>query len=168
MGQTYSLIRSLGLNSILSVMIDCSWFLCGLKIHVPLLCHWICHPNWYQPLHQNLHLLMNHPKKQFSISPFKRQSSILPAQISPFNSYPIPSHWHPAGMGTWGMILTKITGVVPRSICGMFSFKMPQRTLVGKSGPATRMQTLPKANPAGQVNCQQWWRKKMAIPHFHQ
>jgi len=46
------------------------------------------------------------------------------------------------------MILTKITGVVPSSICGMFSFKMPQRTLVGKSGPATRMQTLPKANPA--------------------
>eukprot|EP00438_Fugacium_kawagutii_P009144 Skav206185 [mRNA] locus=scaffold1844:96125:96421:+ [translate_table: standard] len=44
-------------------------------------------------------------------------------------------------------MLTKIIGVVPSSICGMLSFKMPQSTLVGKSGPATKMHTFPGENP---------------------
>mmetsp|Transcript_39093 Transcript_39093/g.104895 ORF Transcript_39093/g.104895 Transcript_39093/m.104895 type:complete len:204 (-) Transcript_39093:1311-1922(-) len=47
-----------------------------------------------------------------------------------------------------GMTLTRMTGHVPRSIPGMFSWSMPQSTLVGKSGPATRMHTLNSLKPS--------------------
>mmetsp|Transcript_45622 Transcript_45622/g.97828 ORF Transcript_45622/g.97828 Transcript_45622/m.97828 type:complete len:270 (-) Transcript_45622:247-1056(-) len=47
----------------------------------------------------------------------------------------------------WGAILAMKTGRVPRIICGMLSFRMPQVTLVGQSGPPTKIATFPGCIP---------------------
>eukprot|EP00434_Breviolum_minutum_P041407 symbB.v1.2.036831.t1/scaffold5292.1/size28769/4 len=44
-------------------------------------------------------------------------------------------------------MLTRITGKVPSNMAGTFNLKMPQSTLVGQSGPATRIATLSIFNP---------------------
>mmetsp|Transcript_84569 Transcript_84569/g.262643 ORF Transcript_84569/g.262643 Transcript_84569/m.262643 type:complete len:208 (+) Transcript_84569:645-1268(+) len=43
--------------------------------------------------------------------------------------------------------LTKTTGVVPRRIWTRFSFRMPQMTLVGQSGPPRRQETFAFVKP---------------------
>mmetsp|Transcript_1891 Transcript_1891/g.4860 ORF Transcript_1891/g.4860 Transcript_1891/m.4860 type:complete len:220 (+) Transcript_1891:102-761(+) len=44
-------------------------------------------------------------------------------------------------------VSTRITGAVPISISSTLSFKMPQVTLTGQSGPPTRTDTLPTVRP---------------------
>lgn len=94
--------------------------------------HWVLRINWCLnwPDHLNLS-----PWKSWATSMW--HGLVVPCQSKSFGIF----------QQAWGMMLTMITGVVPRSICGTFNFKMPHKTLVGKSGPATKMHTFPRAKP---------------------
>mmetsp|Transcript_5214 Transcript_5214/g.12562 ORF Transcript_5214/g.12562 Transcript_5214/m.12562 type:complete len:420 (+) Transcript_5214:498-1757(+) len=52
-----------------------------------------------------------------------------------------------APMSVCGQMLATNTGKVPSSICGMLTLRMPQLTLVGQSGPPTRIATFPGFRP---------------------
>ena len=94
--------------------------------------HWVLRINWCLNWPDHLNLL---PWKSWATSIW--HGLVVPCQSKSFGIF----------QQAWGMMLTMITGVVPRSICGTFNFKMPHKTLVGKSGPATKMHTFPRAKP---------------------
>mmetsp|Transcript_12770 Transcript_12770/g.32383 ORF Transcript_12770/g.32383 Transcript_12770/m.32383 type:complete len:214 (-) Transcript_12770:1484-2125(-) len=54
-------------------------------------------------------------------------------------------NWHAPATVTAATTMT--TGTVPRRIRSAGSFKMPQQTEVGQSGPPTNMQILPRPHP---------------------
>mmetsp|Transcript_52364 Transcript_52364/g.83133 ORF Transcript_52364/g.83133 Transcript_52364/m.83133 type:complete len:214 (-) Transcript_52364:264-905(-) len=58
-----------------------------------------------------------------------------------------PSFVNNAPTKVCGIMLTRMTGRVPMSICGILSCRIPHSMLTGKSGPATNIQTFPGFMP---------------------